>query len=396
MQTSSVLQHQVLATRKETEALGSKELKALARRLTAAKLELWTILLSDRGTIEQALSFILEAARRRTKERARRAELDDSGVAGFLEALSDVRKSPLKGNRLKLEDARATLVAAISEYDPCMDIGITLISQAKSWGLKKTGCRQIAYAKHLQRVSQSWGRYSALRNTFISRNMRLVTKVTRRIAVRFQVPHEDLVQEGAFALNRAAGMYDPDYGYAFSTYATNWIRAWCVRHCRSLERTVSIPGGTQEKLEKCRAAARKLSGSGLETNVEALAEATGLSEKVVIQVSRFSIGECYSMEKTVCGKSLGGLLTDSMDVESELSASYDSHTVSNALYLIPHRQQMILRSRFGLGGAIARTLQEIATDLGLSRERVRQLEAKALKTLRNALETRRRRVYAGL
>lgn len=236
-------------------------------------------------------------------------------------------------------------------------------------------------------------RLDAARNHLAEANLRLVVALSKRYRGA-GVPFADLVQEGNVGLMRAVDKFDHRVGTRFSTYAAWWIRQSVAREVTRLGGTVRVPFGMVEKRRRAHRVARRLSQAlGREPATTEVAEELGIP---VERVRR-------AVEATTSAISLSSYASDDGDrayeeilpderVEAADEVLADRQLEGTARSLLDElspREQLILRKRFGLdGGVEGITLREIGEQLGLSRERIRQLEAVALQKLRNAFSRR--------
>jgi RNA polymerase sigma factor (sigma-70 family) len=223
------------------------------------------------------------------------------------------------------------------------------------------------------------------RRTFANHNLRLVIKLSRRYA-GLGVPYPDLIQEGNLGLLRAVEKFDPSRGFRFSTYAVWWIEQSMIRAVQRQSRTVRVPAHVHEQQFRFRRAEQSLrSRLGREPGSEDLAAALEISQQDVEQVAAL-MQPPTSLEAPIGddGMTFGDLLTD--EIEEEPCVELDRETLrcvlERGMRTLKPRERRVLKWRFGLHDGGEMTLQQIGKRLGLSRERVRQIESVALDHLR--------------
>ncbi len=220
----------------------------------------------------------------------------------------------------------------------------------------------------------------------IESNLRLVMSITRSYT-RAGVPLLDLIQEGNLGLIRAVEKFDYRLGYKLSTYATWWIKQAVSRALSDQGRTIRLPTHVAERVRRLLRVRRQLAQKlSREPTIAELAKETGETEDKVVDLLGL-IDDPVSLDSPVGdGESLFADL-----IEDHYSAQPDERTaiehrhgeLSDALERLAPRMQRVLVLRFGLDGEGTRTLEDIGTELGVTRERVRQLESRALRELRN-------------
>jgi RNA polymerase sigma factor (sigma-70 family) len=237
-------------------------------------------------------------------------------------------------------------------------------------------------------VEDAHDRMSAEKNRFIEHNLKLVVAIAkdyRNLGLSFP----DLIQEGNLGLIRAVEKFDHRRGFKFSTYAVWWIRQALVRAIQNHSRTIRLPSHVHDRLQRSQRVRAELTGKlGREPTPAELAPELGTDTNALEALDLLS-REAISLESSVAGteKRLEDFVPDpgSAAPDNGLDGERMRSGVGYLIGALTAREQLILRLRYGLGGEEEHTLEQIGQSLGLSRERVRQLEARALKKLRETL-----------
>lgn len=220
----------------------------------------------------------------------------------------------------------------------------------------------------------------------VNSNLRLVVSVAREYAGR-GVPLLDLIQEGSIGLLAAAKKFDHTLQFRFSTYATKWIRQGVTRCLMNHAGLIRVPIHTAERIRKVRAVKAELQQLGMEASAERIARESGFP---VEKVRRY-----LSIDPEICSLdapagedeegTLGLLLEDihAPKPQEELIRKELRHTLELLLSALTERQQQVLRLHFGMEDETGYSLDEISKMLGISKERVRQIEQQAIKRLQS-------------
>lgn len=329
-----------------------------------------------------------------------RAAQVDGAIAGIERALARRDASPAPdAAALRRIDGR--LARAFREADPRTDLLLDIHGELRGrllrggrgtkrdLGLAATRARTV-----IDRADRALETYQEAKGAFVRHNLRLVVSLAKDFR-HLDLPFLDLIQEGNLGLVRAVEKFDETRGFRFSTYAAWWIQQAFIRGVQRHSRTVRLPSHVYDRLLHYR---RELAGfesvHGREPTVPEIAERLGLSESDVEDMLR---ADTHATPLDGAGDDSDGEgrpLTERLadpDV-SDPSEGVDhaalASRVGHLLTRLPAREREVLEHRFGLSGRPERTLQSLGEEMGLSRERVRQIEKTALARL--AVEAGRR------
>jgi RNA polymerase primary sigma factor len=243
--------------------------------------------------------------------------------------------------------------------------------------------------KHFNQIRE---RAQQATDRMIQANLRLVISVAKN-HIGWGVPLPDLIQEGNIGLMQAVRKFDHRRGNQFSTYAVLWIWQAITRAVSENSRTIRLPGHIIDNLTKLARARTNLTQKlGRQPTDKELAAETGLPSQKIQSLLMITASGPVSLETPIGedGTQLGDFIADqeSLQPEAQATASLLREELSKTLESLTPRERRVIELRFGLGNEPSRTLEEIGIELGLSKERIRQIEKEALAKLRHPSHSR--------
>jgi RNA polymerase primary sigma factor len=314
------------------------------------------------------------AAGTSTRRRVSKPVSDDDGPVGFDDATeADLDLSEGKGGPSIGDDPVRMYLKEIGK--------VALL----------TGEQEVSLAKRIQRGDM------AAKRALIEANLRLVVSIAKRYQNR-GLQFLDLIQEGNLGLMRAVDKFDYTKGYKFSTYATWWIRQAITRAIADQARTIRVPVHMVETINKLIRTQRSLSQTlGRDPSHEEIAVAMEMTPEKVREVLKLN-QDPVSLETPVGGEedsSLADFVEDTVTPipDAAVTGKMRRNEVAEILETLSHRERKVLELRFGLRGEEPRTLEEVGQRFGVTRERIRQIEAKTLSKLKSYRDSKKLEAY---
>ena len=367
----------------------------LAKEIEGREIEIWTALLSYPAAVEHVLKRIeslldnsmaefralRRASTRARKVRTRAAQVALEGVArriGTKLLAFDVDR--------RVIDSVLTDLYRLSRQPPSRSAE----ARRKVQGLP---VQSRAFDSWTERIHQREQEAIESRNKFVQANLGLVVSVARRYQ-HGGLPLTDLIQEGNLGLIKAVSRFDHRRGFRFSTYATWWIRHAIGRALADKGRTVRVPVHILEANQRIRKATRSLSATlGRAPTNDELAAAIEMTADKLERTLTHSGGQAISLDQQLGDEGDRERMEVFQSPEVEETTPFDdianralADQVRDVLHTLKPIEAEVLRRRFGLNGEREVTLQEIASEHGLSRERIRQIQEKALSKVRRGLK----------
>jgi RNA polymerase primary sigma factor len=366
----------------------------LAKEIEARETEIWTTLLAYPPAVDHVLKRI--------------ESLLDNSLPDFRalrRASTRAKKVRTKAAQTGLEAVARRIGAKLLSLDVDRRVIESVLSDVRRLARRPSASAQArrrvdgmptastAFRGWVDRVRQREADAIESRNKFVQANLGLVVSVARRYQ-HGGLPLTDLIQEGNLGLIKAVSRFDHRRGFRFSTYATWWIRHAIGRALADKGRTVRVPVHILEANQRIRKATRSLSATlGRAPTNDELAEAIEMTADKLERTLTHSGGQAISLDQQLGDEGDRERMEVFQSPEVEESTPFDdianralADQVRDVLHTLKPIEAEVLRRRFGLNGEREVTLQEIASEHGLSRERIRQIQEKALSKVRRGLK----------
>ncbi len=368
------------------------EVLEIARKIVAEEMSLESIIDEDPDSVKaSALKRKLKALIRRLRASRKNTDLVsllvefnmNMGIVEQIVANLRAKLAELKHNREDIEKLRRKGVRGkIGDFE-----------ERNKIILKELGEPEKKVYEHFKLIQKRERELTRAKKDLVAANLRLVVSIAKKYTNR-GLSFLDLIQEGNIGLMKAVDKFEYQRGYKFSTYATWWIRQAITRSIADQARTIRIPVHMIETINKFFRASRHLvQETGREPTPEEVAQVMKMPVEKVKGILKIA-QEPISLQTPIGDEgdtSFGDFIEDKSAVSPANATAYSmlKEQMDDVLMTLTEREEKVLRLRFGIGDGYPRTLEEVGQIFNVTRERVRQIEAKALRKLRHPTRSRR-------
>ncbi|MCX4246176.1 sigma-70 family RNA polymerase sigma factor [Paraliomyxa miuraensis] len=370
------------------------EERSAAERILRLRREYWGRLLGYPPFLDAMLRMIGASLAERG--------LEPKLLTRMQRAAEVLRKRPRQDERARAEAVRDALAQQLADLDPSIELADRLFADLESIDAGRTREAGLdvrapargssTFRRYLHGVRSARMVLCTARHEMVRANLRLVVSMAHRYRRNGRLPLADLIQEGNIGLLTAVDRFDPRKGFRFSTYGSWWIRHAIGRALSDKGRVVRLPVHVVELQHKLAKARRELEVRlGRAPELAELAEALGVPERKLERLERALLQRDTSLtspdrEREQAG--MEGLPDEGPTVDHLLHDGHLDEALQDALSALRPMEADILRHRFGLDDGSSMTLREVGDLHGLSRERIRQLQERALEKIRVVLRQR--------
>lgn len=312
--------------------------------------------------------------------------LNDDEIEGLYSLIEKYHVEVLSSDEFGSED---DLTAIDQEAEQYSDVNITDLNVVQLYYKDIARYPLLSASEELELAKKVAAGDKKARELFINSNLRLVINTAKKYLNR-GVDIADLIQEGNIGLLRAVEKYDYTSGFRFSTYATWWIRQRTVKYLKEHSRSIKIPIHISTNSQKVKKVIEELcEKTGRDPTYEEIAEVMGIPEEKIEQLLNVT-KDIYSIDTPLGNgdkeSTMGDYLEDDNDNNKPEEAVVQSalvEEINKMLDTLTERERQIIIMRYGINNTPVRTLEDIGNELGITRERVRQIEKKVLRKLRH-------------
>lgn len=357
--------------KQKTFKRAAEKLKSLSTQDIDAKEQVTQTIIYTNDDLEPNLQNISEA------------ELEQELEQAVQQELQSINKADSEQNStVTPQDSEQKSISSFEEYESASPDPTDLYLREIGASPLLTKEEEIHYGRLVKQGNKQ------ARKRMIESNLRLVVKIARRY-IRSGMPILDLIEEGNIGLMRAVEKFDPERGFRFSTYSAWWIQQTIERAIMSQNRTIRLPVHMVKRLNSCLRTTRNLSkNSDHEPTVEEIAKAWG---ETITEVEKIlSLNERVISIDTPISDEVNKPLLDTIGHDKDDPIHFINYNklkdnIENWMSDLNSKQRAVVERRFGLNGFDAMTLDQTGSEIGLTRERVRQLQAEALKLLKQQI-----------
>ncbi|MCB9715761.1 MAG: RNA polymerase sigma factor RpoD/SigA [Myxococcales bacterium] len=365
--------------------------REVAERILRLRGDYWERLLGYPPFLDAMLELVSGELRERGRESVT--------LARMVEASEVLKGRPRQDQRARAEAVRVAFAEEMADLDPSVEIADRIFADLEcidagnareaSLQVRSPARGSTIFRRYLHAVRSARMALQVARQEMVRANLRLVVTMAHRYRRNGRLPLADLIQEGNLGLMTAVDRFDPRKGFRFSTYGSWWIRHAIGRALSDKGRAVRLPVHVVELQHKIARARREFEARQRRAPERAeLAELVGVPEQKLERLERTLLQRDSSLDKAteegVAGIEV--LPDESPGVDRLLHDNRLDEALQEALETLRPMEADILRHRFGLDGTTTMTLREVGEMHGLSRERIRQLQERALKKIRTQLQ----------